>query len=206
MDIETKTQDELRAIYHAMKPVEVCLRDIWYGSGSNFVPGRFTVLECDTAIDLLIGAMQIGDFSSSIENVGIVVLRPFYRAVYRSEVCMRQLWDGSGQPTNPGRFAIAEINDILTNLETWLQAVSTAPPVTYTLTFNSDGGSPTPSDIEVAQGQSTTLPAAPTKTDFTFTGWSDGTTTSAAGGTYTPTDNTDFIALWEAVPPPDPEP
>ena len=40
------------------------------------------------------------------------------------------------------------------------------------------------------------LPAAPTRPDYTFLGWSDGTTTYQAGKTVTITGNTTFTARW----------
>ena len=45
-------------------------------------------------------------------------------------------------------------------------------------------------------GTSITLPAAQTKTGYTFSGWSDGTNTYVAGASYTLTQDTDFTAVW----------
>lgn len=51
----------------------------------------------------------------------------------------------------------------------------------FTVTFNSDGGTPTPSTQTVTAGNKATLPTLPpTKTGFTFSGWYVNTTDAAA--------------------------
>ncbi|MCR5338967.1 MAG: leucine-rich repeat protein [Lachnospiraceae bacterium] len=52
----------------------------------------------------------------------------------------------------------------------------------YTIGFNTDGGSET-SDIKATYDKDVILPEAPTKTDYIFTGWSDGVNTYEAGQT-----------------------
>lgn len=46
-------------------------------------------------------------------------------------------------------------------------------------------------------GTAITLPAAQTKTGYTFAGWNDGTTTYQPGASYTLTANTNFTAVWD---------
>jgi uncharacterized repeat protein (TIGR02543 family) len=55
----------------------------------------------------------------------------------------------------------------------------TAPTSSYTVTFDAQGGSPTPAIQTVAYGALVTAPAAPAKTGYTFNGWF----TAASGGT-----------------------
>lgn len=51
-------------------------------------------------------------------------------------------------------------------------------------------------------GQTFTLPAAPTRDGYTFSGWSDGTSTYTAGANYTiNAKDVTFTALWEMIPP-----
>ena len=51
--------------------------------------------------------------------------------------------------------------------------------------FNAAGGTPTPSSGAGLDGTTITLPGAPTRAGYTFTDWSDGTTTYGSGATYT---------------------
>lgn len=71
----------------------------------------------------------------------------------------------------------------------------------YTVSFNANGGSPTPSDVsQTSEGGSVTLPAAISLSGSTFAGWntnSSGTgTTYAASSSYTPTSTTTLWAKW----------
>jgi uncharacterized repeat protein (TIGR02543 family) len=50
--------------------------------------------------------------------------------------------------------------------------------------FNSAGGSPTPSAGSGPDGTTITLPGAPVLAGFTFAGWNDGSATHAAGASY----------------------
>ena len=88
----------------------------------------------------------------------------------------------------------------------------TAIPATYTVTFDSQGGSAV-SDQTVTEGQTITEPAAPTRDGYTFNGWF----TKSSGGSQwnfstAVTKNMTLYAKWTAVeeptptPTPDPEP
>jgi hypothetical protein len=72
------------------------------------------------------------------------------------------------------------------------------PPATYTVTYDCNGGtSGCPSNVTgVEKGTKITLADAPTKDDFTFGGWSDGTDTYDAGDDYTVNSNVTFTAQW----------
>jgi uncharacterized repeat protein (TIGR02543 family) len=72
----------------------------------------------------------------------------------------------------------------------------TTNPSNYTVTYNTDGGTPTIAPVTVDSGTSITLPAAPTKSRAIFKGWSNGSTTLAAGATYIVNGNVTFTAQW----------
>ena len=77
----------------------------------------------------------------------------------------------------------------------------TPQPTTYTITYNANGGSVTPSSASVTAGTATTLPT-PTRSGYTCTGWftatSGGTKIGNAGASYTPTASVTLYAQWEA--------
>jgi len=67
----------------------------------------------------------------------------------------------------------------------------------FTVTYNTDGGNPASiAPVTVTSGTSITLPAAPTKSKSIFKGWKTGSTTLAAGASYTVTGNVTFTAQW----------
>ena len=73
-------------------------------------------------------------------------------------------------------------------------------PTTYTVTFDSNGGSDVNSITQSSAGAEITLPAAPTKSGYAFNGWytaaTGGTKAGAAGASYTPTGNITLHAQW----------
>ena len=71
---------------------------------------------------------------------------------------------------------------------------------TYTVTYDCNGGtSGCPENVTgIASGASITLAAAPTKTNYVFTGWNDGTTTYQAGASYTVNGDVTLTAQWVA--------
>ena len=71
-----------------------------------------------------------------------------------------------------------------------------APPVTYTVTFNSDGGSAVAAQT-VEDGKTATKPADPTKEGYTFVGWYLGST--AYDFSKPVTGNITLTAKWEKV-------
>ena len=71
--------------------------------------------------------------------------------------------------------------------------------IIYTVTYNANSGSVSPTSIPVNAGESTTLPT-PTRSNYTFNGWytasSGGTKVGDAGASYTPTGNITLYAQW----------
>lgn len=75
-------------------------------------------------------------------------------------------------------------------------------PTLYTVTFDANGGSVTPtSDTQASAGAAITLPI-PTRDGYNCTGWytatSGGTKRGDAGGSYTPTASETIYAQWSA--------
>lgn len=75
----------------------------------------------------------------------------------------------------------------------------------YTVTYNSNGGSSAPSSQTKDYGISLTLSSAiPTRTDYTFLGWSTSSSatspTYSAGGTYSSESNATLYAVWKVNP------
>jgi hypothetical protein len=68
--------------------------------------------------------------------------------------------------------------------------------------YNTNGGSTAPAGGSGSDGSTIALASAPTQSGYTFGGWSDGTTTYAAGATYTLASNGAaivFTAQWVVV-------
>ncbi|MBU1143987.1 MAG: InlB B-repeat-containing protein [Firmicutes bacterium] len=74
-------------------------------------------------------------------------------------------------------------------------------PVTYTVTFDVDGGSAVASLPSVMSGTMITAPTAPTKANYTFDGWYKevGLTTAWNFATDTVTSNTTLYAKWTPI-------
>ena len=66
----------------------------------------------------------------------------------------------------------------------------------YTATWNYNGGSGTPATTSINYNATLSIPTTPTRTGYTFTGWSDGTTTYTSNFTYNYTSNKTFTAQW----------
>ena len=77
-------------------------------------------------------------------------------------------------------------------------------PIDYTVTYNGNGsnGGTVPSDNTIYHyaDEVTVLPDEPTKTGYTFSGWSDGTTTYNSGDKFNmPADDVALTAQWTAI-------
>ena len=75
--------------------------------------------------------------------------------------------------------------------------------IQYTVTYNANGGTVSPTSSVVDSGTSVTLPT-PTRSGYTFNGWynaaSGGTLIGAAGASYTPSAAITLYAQWTIVP------
>ena len=101
----------------------------------------------------------------------------------------------SGTATN-GQVRFTEI------VVTYTTGDTPPTPTTYTVTYDCNGGtSGCPENVTgIEAGTAITLAAAPTKTDYTFDGWNDGTTTHQAGASYTVNSNVTMTAQWTEIP------
>lgn len=79
-------------------------------------------------------------------------------------------------------------------------------PINYTITYNANGGSSTPTQAVLPMGQQFSLasgiskPNGPNNEVYAFTGWTDGSSNYQAGATYTVgTANLTFTAQWVRV-------
>lgn len=73
---------------------------------------------------------------------------------------------------------------------------------TYTIKFNANGGSGAPADQTKTYGKTLTLSSTkPTRTNYTFLGWSTSATatsaTYSAGGSYTANSGATLYAVWQ---------
>lgn len=71
----------------------------------------------------------------------------------------------------------------------------------YKTTLNANGGSVSPSSIITASGNSFTFPT-PTKSGYTYNGWSTSSSATSGLKTLTPTSNTTYYAVWTPTPTP----
>lgn len=79
------------------------------------------------------------------------------------------------------------------NYQTATGSVVLWPKAKYTVTLDPDGGTVSATSLEVAEGESVTLPT-PTRTSFTFDGWYNGET--KVSSPYTPAGNVTLKAKW----------
>jgi hypothetical protein len=85
--------------------------------------------------------------------------------------------------------------------ETYLLPL-TLGTVTDAYSYNTNGGSTAPASGSGNDGSTITLASSPTQSGYTFGGWNDGTTTYAAGASYTLSSNGSaivFTAQWTAI-------
>ena len=88
------------------------------------------------------------------------------------------------------------VTDNITLFAKW-----TPVPVSYTVTFNTNGGKETIDDQTVVSGNTATKPADPTKDGNTFAGWfSDEALTQSYDFSTLVTDNITLFAKWTPVP------
>lgn len=70
----------------------------------------------------------------------------------------------------------------------------------YTVSFNSNGGSSSPSSQTVTAGSSITLPSPGSKSGYTFNGWYNGSSyVGMNGSSYTPTASVTLTASWSEI-------
>jgi uncharacterized repeat protein (TIGR02543 family) len=96
-----------------------------------------------------------------------------------------------GSPLLPDGYYLVPLDT-----STTLTAIWTANPQTITYDLSGGSGS-TPTQADVATAGTFTTATTPVRNYWTFAGWSDGTTTTAANTSYTVgTENVTLTALW----------
>lgn len=102
-------------------------------------------------------------------------------------------WDITSILTGAG--ATASQKPAIIEVTLHLRSPEPAKPK-YTLSYNANGGSPTPSSQTVEEGTRITLAAAPTKSGYNFAGWVISGAKYAAGDEYTVNSNVTATAQW----------
>jgi uncharacterized repeat protein (TIGR02543 family) len=70
----------------------------------------------------------------------------------------------------------------------------------YAVTYSTDGGSANPTQANTAYGSTFTLPNAPTKSGFTFTGWQVNSVNYPAGSSFVMgATDLNFLAQWSGI-------
>jgi uncharacterized repeat protein (TIGR02543 family) len=108
-------------------------------------------------------------------------------------------WYKEANHTTPWNFGTDTVTGNITLYAKW----TAIPPVTYTVSFDSDGGSAVASVTGVSTGATISAPTAPTKNGYTFEGWykEANHATPWDFGTDTVTGNITLYAKWTAIPP-----
>lgn len=76
-------------------------------------------------------------------------------------------------------------------------STATIPAQQYTISYNANGGSGTPSSSTVTIGSSYTIPSdIPTRSMYNFLGYTTGGTTYQPGASFTPSGNVTLTASW----------
>ena len=102
------------------------------------------------------------------------------------------------------RYITAKLANIdkVSNVAMYAGASFTVPALAqHKVTYNANGGSCTVSSHSQYYGKTVTLPT-PTRTGYTFKGWStgnDSTEEYSAGASYTVTANVTLYAVWQAI-------
>lgn len=130
-----------------------------------------------------------------------------------------ETWSGTSAHSISGGFTVSGLSNTTTSISTGLEVVSGAPAdacqlsytsgsnlsisawTSYTVSYNANGGSGAPSSQTKWKDQTLTLSSTkPTRTGYTFLGWSTSSTattaTYTAGGSYTANSSATLYAVW----------
>lgn len=98
-------------------------------------------------------------------------------------------------------YLYVEAMDNDSNIISAVFTITQAGVPTYTVTYDCNGGtSGCPDNVTVISGIQIQLADAPSKDDYIFNGWSDGTTTYGENEDYTVTGDVTFTAQWTPDP------
>lgn len=125
-----------------------------------------------------------GTFSTDLSESGYLADSVKYEVTH-------QAGGFSYTETLPGAQAAAQPGDTITDLK----ATSDPDTTTYTLTLDYNDGATTNGTYTVAINTEIPLPT-PSRVNYRFDGWSDGTNTYNGGATYTVTTTVTLTARW----------
>lgn len=85
---------------------------------------------------------------------------------------------------------------------TTITVTPASTPTSYTVSFDSNGGSLSPSPLSGSSASPITLPSPGIRTNYTFNGWTyNGSNVGTTGQSYTPTGTVTLVASWTYVDP-----
>ena len=159
-----------------IKKIEITVNSTYYGNSMT----AGTVLSGNTVTDNTTDIVRTWGTTSGCTHVISSTNEDGLPAIYIQNV--------ASQTNTQLRFTALSITYI----------ISGSQPTTYTVTYDCNGGtSECPDNVSnITAGTSVTLASAPSKTDYTFDGWSDGTTTYDAGDSYTVNGDITMTAQW----------
>lgn len=159
-----------------IKKIEITVNSTYYGNSMT----AGTVLSGNTVTDNTTDIVRTWGTTSGCTHVISSTNEDGLPAIYIQNV--------ASQTNTQLRFTALSITYI----------ISGSQPTTYTVTYDCNGGtSECPDNVSnITAGTSITLASAPSKTDYTFDGWSDGTTTYDAGDSYTVNGDVTMTAQW----------
>lgn len=112
------------------------------------------------------------------------------------ELVKSSVYNCKGTVTTPGTYRLK-----IRSATSYYGTITVIVKDKFTVSYNSNGGSSTPSSTTVNEGSSVTLPTV-TRTGYTLNGWytasSGGTKVGNAGASYKPTSSLTLYAQWNA--------
>jgi uncharacterized repeat protein (TIGR02543 family) len=141
-----------------------------------------------------------GAFTASGQITLKVVLKGDSIIVHRDGTRIGAVVDSDNKS---GQVGYAQADDYNRNLVFHSSSWANAPPSSYTVTWNTNGGAPAPTQITVIADSSITAPAEMTKNGYTFNGWyanSGFTGTAVAFPVPNVTANKEYWAKWTPTP------
>ena len=152
------------------------------------IPGYAVTFTVTDGTAPIVGAqVTINGTPVTTDGSGAAIFSNLTDGTYAYSVTATGYADGAGSVTVAGGAIAVPV--IMT---------ATIAPTTYTVTFDSQSGTPTPAPITgIASGATVTLPAAPTLAGSTFNGWFDAITGGTAFTATTPvTADITVYAQW----------
>ena len=175
-----------------------------YRAYAGGISGRVTSGRCNTNYN--VGAVNVSGGSNASMRGGITTYGgnvynsyclDLYGSQYGSQLTSAQMKDKANY-VGFDFDTTWDISPSVNNGYPYLKAITASTPATYSLTLNANGGTVTPTSASQAQGTTYTLPT-PTRSGYTFAGWTLSGGGSLNGNVYTfGTSNGTVTAGWTA--------